>query len=528
MLTKLCISRLNSPKSINRLLLEKNYASIGTCPVQNDEVSWEEAKPYHEIPGPKSYPIFGNLLKFLPYIGEYGNLPLYEQMKLLNKQYGKIVKLEGVFGRRPSVFLYDPEQCEKMYRVEGAWPLRIAIETMCTYRERNSKVYKGKLGLVGSQGKAWHEFRKNVNQHMMQPRSIKPHVAQVDQVANDFITRIRKLRDVKSFKLPATFNNEMNKWALESICMIAMDHRLGSFEDGLTADSEPQRMIDAVHNMFELFYQLEILPSLWKIYDTPKLKKLFQTLDVITSIASKHIDDAKLKFAKYPKSNTNERSVLESLLSIDEQTAYIMALDMLTAGIDTTGNATGLLLYHISINPRVQEKLREETLNLLPDKTSPVTFDVLNNIPYLKACIKESLRLAPIAIGNLRTMRTDVVLAGYKIPKQTDVVACHSVLSMDPEHFPRPEEFLPERWLRNSNNTDVKASKKAHPFAYMPFGFGPRTCIGRRFGELEMETLTLKMLQNFKIEWPSNEPLKIKSRFINTMDSPLQLKLIDI
>lgn len=64
--------------------------------------------------------------------------------------------------------------------------------------------------------------------------------------------------------------------------MIAMDHRLGSFEDGLTADSEPQQMIDAVHKMFELFYQLEILPSLWKIYDTPKLNKLFKTLDTIT------------------------------------------------------------------------------------------------------------------------------------------------------------------------------------------------------------------------------------------------------
>lgn len=69
-----------------------------------------------------------------------------------------------------------------------------------------------------SQGEAWHRFRKNVNQHMMQPRSIKPHVAEVDEVASDFIARIRKLRDVKTLKLPTTFNNEMNKWALECKC----------------------------------------------------------------------------------------------------------------------------------------------------------------------------------------------------------------------------------------------------------------------------------------------------------------------
>lgn len=61
----------------------------------------------------------------------------------------------------------------------------------------------------------WHDFRSNVNQHMMQPRAIKPHVAQVDQVSTEFVEKMRKLRDAKSSKLPATFNNEMNKWALE-------------------------------------------------------------------------------------------------------------------------------------------------------------------------------------------------------------------------------------------------------------------------------------------------------------------------
>lgn len=75
------------------------------------------------------------------------------------------------------------------------------------------------------------------------------------------------------------------------------------------------------------------------------------------------------------------------------------------------------MLYYISINPRVQEKLREEVYNALPDKTSSITFDILNKIPYLKACIKETLRLAPIAIGNLRTMQIDTVLGGYQIPK---------------------------------------------------------------------------------------------------------------
>lgn len=75
-------------------------------------------------------------------------MPLSEQMATLRNQYGDIVKLDGILGKRPAVFLYDPEQCEKMYRIEGTWPMRIAIETMKYYRDRNPQIFKGKMGLV--------------------------------------------------------------------------------------------------------------------------------------------------------------------------------------------------------------------------------------------------------------------------------------------------------------------------------------------------------------------------------------------
>ncbi|XP_015120970.1 cytochrome P450 CYP12A2 [Diachasma alloeum] len=525
--SKMRVRRLKElPRDITPM---KSYANAAACPVghrNQRELTWEQATPYENIPGPKSLPLIGNMIRFMPFIGEYANLSAFDQMLMLQRDYGNIVKLEGIPGRRAAVFLFNAEDCEKMYRLEGPRPMRVAIQTMASYRQRNSHLYKDKYGLVASQGEAWHNFRKNVNQHMMSPRSIKPHVVQVDEVASDFIARIRKLRDVKTLKLPTTFNNEMNKWALESICAIALDHRLGCLEDNLPPDSDPQRMINAIHKMFELFYQLEVLPSLWRLYDTKKLRQLFRTLDLINGIACKHIDEAQIRFSKSPK-GPDERSVLESLLSIDEQTAYIMALDMLTAGIDTTGNATGTLLYHIAINHRVQEKLRAEVENLLTEKISPVTYDILNNIPYLKACIKESLRLIPIAIGNLRTMQKDVVIGGYQIPKGCDLIASHSVLAVSPEHFSQPGEFIPERWLRENTLATIKSAKEAHPFAYMPFGFGPRTCIGRRFAEMEIETLVMRIVKNFRVEW-SNPPIQINSGFINTIASPLQFKLTDI
>lgn len=80
---------------------------------------------------------------------------------------------------------------------------------------------------------------------------------------------------------------------------------------------------------------------------------------------------------------------------------------------------------------------------------------------------------------------------GKRFQLQTDVLAAQSILSLDEEQFTRASEFIPERWMRN--NSYISQGKSAHPFAYMPFGFGPRTCIGRRFAEVEIEILILNV-----------------------------------
>jgi cytochrome P450 len=63
------------------------------------------------------------------------------------------------------------------------------------------------------------------------------------------------------------------------------------------------------------------------------------------------------------------------------------------------------------------------------------------------------------------------------------------MMSTMDKYYPEPEKFIPERWLKN----DQQYSKKTHPFVTMPFGFGPRMCVGRRFAELEIETLVTKV-----------------------------------
>ncbi|XP_050455335.1 probable cytochrome P450 12b2, mitochondrial isoform X2 [Cataglyphis hispanica] len=227
-------------------------------------------------------------------------------------------------------------------------------------------------------------------------------------------------------------------------------------------------MINCVRDTLDLLYRLENLPSLWRIYNTRNLKKLFHTQDTFNEICSKYIERAKEKLREMTNNiDPQNHSILEKLLHIDEKTAHVMAQDMIMGGIDTIGNAAGGLLYYIANNPEKQDKLREEL----------------------------------------------------------DVIACHALISMKSAQFTLPHKYIPERWLRD--NTKFRLNKKAHPYACMPFGYGARTCIGRRFAEMELEILLLTIIRNFRIEW-HHGPLEYKSQITSTLTLSLRLKLIDL
>lgn len=102
----------------------------------------------------------------------------------------------------------------------------------------------------------------------------------VDEVVRDFMERIKSIRDNKN-EVPADFQNEMNKWALETVGVIALDTRLGVLGD-IPKDSDAQKLIQCVHDLFQLEYELDALPSIWRYYKTPKFNQMMKTLNTMT------------------------------------------------------------------------------------------------------------------------------------------------------------------------------------------------------------------------------------------------------
>jgi len=202
----------------------------------------------------------------------------------------------------------------------------------------------------------------------------------------------------------------------------------------------------------------------------------------------------------------------------DSDIPVVMANDALLAGIDTTGNTAAFLLYHLATNPDKQEKLYQEILQVIGAQ-GMMTEEALAEMRYLKACQQESARIAPIAIGTIRTAGQDMVLSGYQIPKGTFVMRVGVMMSTDDKYFDDPEAFMPERWVRGC----PQHQKPRNAHANLPFGHGPRACVGQRFAKLELYMLLFKLVQKYKFSY-DGPAIGINYFGLGSPNGPLNIK----
>ncbi|MCX7606213.1 MAG: cytochrome P450, partial [Bacteroidia bacterium] len=171
----------------------------------------------------------------------------------------------------------------------------------------------------------------------------------------------------------------------------------------------------------------------------------------------------------------------------DEERIRDQMLTMLIAGHDTSTAALAWSLYILGREPRWQERLREEIRDHLGGRP-PLPSDVADLI-HMDAFVKEVLRLyPPIHAGN-RRVRHAVELMGFPLFEGQRVLLSYYLVHRHPRYWEGPSSFMPERWLRG---------EKRDSFAYLPFGGGPRMCIGAPFAQLELRLILVRLLQTFR------------------------------
>ncbi|XP_017757738.1 PREDICTED: cytochrome P450 6B1-like [Eufriesea mexicana] len=165
------------------------------------------------------------------------------------------------------------------------------------------------------------------------------------------------------------------------------------------------------------------------------------------------------------------------------------------AGFETSSTTIGHALYELALNPSIQDKLREEMKEFSTKNNGNLTYNVVKDMKYLDKVFKETLRKYPPAMFLRRKCNGNYTFSGTKvtITKGTKLIIPVYGIQKDPNIYPNPDVFDPERF-----NEDAEAAR--HPMSFLPFGDGPRNCIGARFALYQTKIGLIKMLENFRID----------------------------
>ncbi|MCB9284816.1 MAG: cytochrome P450 [Lewinellaceae bacterium] len=167
------------------------------------------------------------------------------------------------------------------------------------------------------------------------------------------------------------------------------------------------------------------------------------------------------------------------------------AITLFAAGHETSANALSWTLLLLARHPEVRKKLVAELSSVLGGR--PPSWDDLPRLVYTRQVMEESMRLFPPAHAFGRIAIADDEILGYRIPGGSSVFFSVYALHRNPEFWPDPERFDPERFAPDRE-------KERPKLAYMPFGAGPRMCIGNHFAQVEIQLLLALLLQRFEFE----------------------------
>uniref|UniRef100_A0A6Q2XIK4 unspecific monooxygenase n=1 Tax=Esox lucius TaxID=8010 RepID=A0A6Q2XIK4_ESOLU len=210
---------------------------------------------------------------------------------------------------------------------------------------------------------------------------------------------------------------------------------------------------------------------------------------------------------------------IKSERGLSDHEILSQAMIFIFAGYETTSSTLSFLAYNLATNPHVMTKLQEEIDTVFPNK-APIQYEALMQMEYLDSVLNESLRLYPIAPRLERVAKKTVEINGIIIPKDCVVLVPTWTLHRDPEIWSDPEEFKPERFSKENKES-------IDPYSYMPFGAGPRNCIGMRFALIMIKLAMVEILQSYTFTAceETQIPLEMDIQGLLMPKQPIKLKL---
>jgi cytochrome P450 len=356
---------------------------------------------------------------------------------------------------------------------------------------RKSRYYRGIKrvlgdGLFTSEGDFWRRQRRLAGPAFHRER-LNAFAATMTACTRDALPRLKEL-----VGKTLSVEKEMSRLALRIVCRTLFSAEVGADSDAVAR---------AVSFANEFAERTSFLPA-W--VPTTKNRELKEALAVFDGIVTHMLEERRSGRA----SPATKGDVLSMLMAArDEETGEGMsdrqlrdeALTMIIGGHETTATVLTWTFYLLSLNPAVERRLRAHVREVLGDRDP--TADDLQKLGYVTQVIQESMRLYPPAWVMEREALAEDQLGGYRIPAGATVAVSSYVFHRHPAYWTNPEGFDPDRFA-------PELARERPRQLYLPFGSGPRQCIGNGFAMMEtviilsmlVRELSLDLVAGHKVE----------------------------
>ncbi|KAK2577279.1 hypothetical protein KPH14_003416 [Odynerus spinipes] len=485
------------------------------------------------LPGPISYPIFGNLVDM-----QMDNVKFFTRLRELNVTYYPIYRLWHM--AHPTVNFLHPKDIEIILsnakHIDKSFPYKLLEPWLAT-------------GLLTSTGAKWQKRRK-----ILTPAFHFNILTQfVDILIEESQHLVRTLKEkAEGGPIVKDVLDLTSQCTLNAICETAMGISLKG------KNTIPDKYRKAVHilgsnisfRLLRPWYTNDYIFQFSKEgqMQTRLLKLLHGFTESIITERKQYHESTNEKYL-LDMDNMNEKNVNSNVDTDDNEVSTgkrrLAMLDLLIfaslkdneiddkgireevdtftfEGHDTTAMALCFALLLFAKHKDVQERIRDEVNTVMLEKDYKLTISVLQGFSYLERCIKETLRLYPSVPFISRQINQDCQLKNYLLPAGT---TCHIHiydLHRDPNFWPNPLVFDPDRFLPEN-------VKGRHPYSYIPFSAGLRNCIGQKFAMLEMKLIIAYILHNFALE-PVDEldNVQLKTDLVLRPAKPIFVKFIPL
>jgi cytochrome P450 len=420
-----------------------------------------------ELPGPRGLPLLGNLLQI-----DTSRLHLIAEA--WSRKYGESFRFR--IGRRQFLALANPDTIAAVLR-----------ERPDTFQrpERLSAIANdmGFNGLFSANGNAWRRQRPMV-MASFDPGHIKRYFPALVRVTQRFARRWQRAAAAgETIDLQA----DLMRYTVDVTAGLAFGTDINTLE----ADQEViQAHLDQI---FPALFKRLMAPVYWPWLRDRKLER---HLEALHRAVDDFIAQARARMEADPKLRRAPTNLIEAMIAardnpgsgVDDADIVGNVLTMLLAGEDTTANTLAWMIYLLDRHPVAQRRAREEVLAKNAEK-----YEDMVVLPFIDACINETMRLRPVAPILILQPTRDTVIDRIEVPKGTLLMCLMRAGPTDERRFPDARAFDPERWLSGASASSAKR-------VTMPFGAGPRLCPGRYLAMLEMRMVMAMLLSGFDIE----------------------------